>query len=192
MKINRAFREILHAFLELLMERNYEDISILSIVNRSSYSRSSFYSYFSSKEELLHTLVNYYAREYALQLIEHMKHFDEGIDSIHDFSRSVLQHVFTNRSFYRLLIEHKLPGYDVNYFCNSTEKVFREQTDYSFSYDRNKMDEDFYYFIATRHFFDYILYWHKHAFAIEPEQLAATISYFIQRGNNKSILDETC
>ena len=76
-------RQLEHGLLELMLEKNYEDISISDLCDRMQIPRRTFYRYFSSKDGALfalldHTLMDFYIEEPRNahnQALGDLKHF---------------------------------------------------------------------------------------------------------------------
>jgi AcrR family transcriptional regulator len=58
-RATRTRRALLHAFVELVLERRYDAISVADIVARADVGRSTFYEHFRSKDDLLRHSMNW-------------------------------------------------------------------------------------------------------------------------------------
>ena len=68
-RIVRSKRLLKYSLISLLNEKNFNDITITDIVNKSDLNRSTFYAHFRDKEELLDSIIN----ELLTGLIKSMK-----------------------------------------------------------------------------------------------------------------------
>ncbi|MFC4713460.1 TetR/AcrR family transcriptional regulator [Planococcus dechangensis] len=88
-----AKKTIMEAFLNMLSERNFEELSVKDIANFAGVSRSTFYLHFTDKfelmEELRHNLNGRLLQMYAE---------DSPAEAI---NLKVCRHIFSYRSFYR-------------------------------------------------------------------------------------------
>lgn len=55
-RVRRTKRQLKKAFIELLYEKNIENISVTDIVEQADYNRSTFYFHYNYKEELINEL----------------------------------------------------------------------------------------------------------------------------------------
>jgi AcrR family transcriptional regulator len=94
----RTRRAILQAFVQLVLERRYDDISIADIVTLADVGRSTFYEHFRSKDDLLH-----HSMAWLLKLIA---------GSIRPGSREAtlraVAHFWDNRWLARTLLAHPI------------------------------------------------------------------------------------
>lgn len=192
MKINRAYREIVNAFVRLLDQKNYEKISICEIVKESTFSRSSFYTYFATKEDLLRETVQMYSHQYAMLLNETLQSTFAIEENTLVFTEKVLEYVKENEDFFRLLIDNKFPSVTIDTFCDEVERSFRDQSEFLFCAKPLHFDENFFYFVSTRHFFTYILYWRQKNFEIPPKELAFKVNEYLFVSSQGRIIHTYC
>jgi AcrR family transcriptional regulator len=92
-KTERSLRNALHS---LIGEKPYERISVTEILDRANVGRSTFYTHFRSKDELLmngvHEIVNSGARRTAVA------QGVDGVERIVSFSRPIFEHHARHRS----------------------------------------------------------------------------------------------
>ena len=94
-RIRRTRHRLKAALLELLQERAYERISIEDIAERADVGRSTFYTHFESKEDLLFDGFDAWMRSLA----EPPQGAAPGEPRFH-FSRPLLEHVQSQRRFF--------------------------------------------------------------------------------------------
>ena len=102
-RVRRTHRRLKEALLELIEERDYERVTIEDITERADVARSTFYSHFSSKEELLFSGFD----TWVLGLAEGDSGVEEEAprrDDRFHFSLPLLRHIATQGRFVRALL----------------------------------------------------------------------------------------
>lgn len=82
---------VYNAFKQLLKEKNYSQITIENILEVSKISRSTFYSHFKTKDEVLKSITNH--------IFGHVFSHSLSVEKTHDFSKSNIfdyNHLFTH------------------------------------------------------------------------------------------------
>ncbi|MDH5719164.1 MAG: TetR/AcrR family transcriptional regulator [Spirochaetia bacterium] len=103
-RIRRTKNLLKQAMIELILEKEYEDISVQSIIDRADVGRTSFYAHFRSKEDLL--LQNLDDIENIFKPEDDKEH-DQNIN---DFSLMIFRHIEENWKLARLLLGNpKMP-----------------------------------------------------------------------------------
>ena len=102
-RVRRTRRRLKEALLELINEREYEAITVEDITRRADVGRSTFYSHFDSKEELLFSGFD----AWLLSLAD-AAGAGSGADPSPGFRFSLpfLHHVRTQKRFFQAAIEH--------------------------------------------------------------------------------------
>ena len=120
----KTLDKIYSAFESLLLSNNYDDITIQDILDKSTVSRSTFYSHFKNKEEILLSFVKH--------IFSHV--FDKNLikESNHDYSKSsdidyahYLAHMLDHFYEDKLLIKAILSSSASSIFLNEFEHNLR-------------------------------------------------------------------
>jgi AcrR family transcriptional regulator len=92
-------KAIFDAFSELIQEKNYNDITIQDIIDRADIGRSTFYSHFHTKDEMLDDMCSH--------IFRHISADHENKEDTHDFSGApnTLRDMLTHLLYH--LREHK-------------------------------------------------------------------------------------
>jgi AcrR family transcriptional regulator len=72
----RTRLEFIQAALMLVIEQGYEAMTVQSIADRANYGRSTFYTYFKDKEEVVWALFEHYMGELDAFIIDTVKHLE--------------------------------------------------------------------------------------------------------------------
>lgn len=105
-RVRRTKRRLKEALLELIGERDYGSITIRELTERADVGRSTFYSHFDSKEELLFSGFD----AWLLSLADSVNEGDEGeggeaCSTGFRFSLPLLRHAATQKRFFRTVVE---------------------------------------------------------------------------------------
>ncbi|QOZ45994.1 hypothetical protein XH89_22835 [Bradyrhizobium sp. CCBAU 53340] len=95
----RTRRALNEAFLSLLVERGFDELSVLEVCERANVGRSTFYTYFQSKEDLLDGGLGDLSDELRRQAAARM----------HDvkmlpFARGLIDHIGEQRRLFRAIV----------------------------------------------------------------------------------------
>ncbi|MCR4690522.1 MAG: TetR/AcrR family transcriptional regulator [Lachnospiraceae bacterium] len=141
---------IFDAFTKLLSEKSYSNITVQEIIDEADISRSTFYSHFETKDELL--------REMSNDIFAHVFSDHPAKEKSHDFSRAdydlkeeithILYHLQDNSRYLSRILSCESGEMFMRYFKEYLEKIFRDElkkikTDIPTEYLLNHMVCDF-------------------------------------------------
>ena len=122
-------RAIFDAFSSLLEEKSYSNVTVQDIIDKADISRSTFYSHFETKDELL--------RELCTEIFEHVFSEDLTCEASHDFSKEdrdlkkeithMLYHLRDNSRYISRILSCESGEVFMVYFKEYLEKVFRNE-----------------------------------------------------------------
>lgn len=122
-KANEVFQV---TFLKLLQEKEYKNIQIQNIIEKSGYNRTSFYQNFNDKEALYHSL----REEFIIGLLNSFSGSSQKTSSIlveQAPINSVMEYIYENREFLRVMYgKHTIPGFFNYLFTSITEFLEKE------------------------------------------------------------------
>jgi AcrR family transcriptional regulator len=99
-RVQRTRQLLLDALRELILEKGYEAITVQDLIDRANLGRSTFYSHFQDKEDLLLKGVESLWDELAL----HLKVAMPREDTFWSLILSMFRHAENQRSLYKALI----------------------------------------------------------------------------------------
>jgi len=104
-RVGRTRRRLKEALLELIQERSYDAITIEDITARADVGRSTFYSHFDSKEDLLFAGFDHWLLSLAESVppAQGIAHLGGGRVHLH-FSLPFLHHVRSQKRFFEAII----------------------------------------------------------------------------------------
>lgn len=175
---NRACRAFISSFVALLAQKPFSEITIQDIITRSTYSRSSFYTYFKDKYELMQTLVDETAQHYIAVMTKellHTENTESEDDRLYQIALATFRYVYSEREVFQLIFTAQLEPYDLEYFCRQALAYFKEADLFDAAPGRLPVDLDFYYYSTTWQFIHYISFWQQSGFRQTPEYLAGQV-----------------
>ncbi|MCA9980010.1 MAG: TetR/AcrR family transcriptional regulator [Anaerolineales bacterium] len=128
-RVRRTHRLLGQALLDLILEQDYDSISITDITNRADLNRATFYLHFGSKEELLIATLEERFDELVQEMEAHNPNQPtwETLDS----ERLIFEHVAEHAAMYRVLLGEGGVGYVahriISYIANEVAKEIRAE-----------------------------------------------------------------
>lgn len=178
-KQSKSKAAIFDAFLSLLMETGFENISATDIIERSNYSRSAFYSSFTDKYDLLEKLIDYQLELYFHSSYDVYIVNGSQIKDMYLPMLSTLTYSYENRRFLHLLFNNKLPGHDAITFAKRSSLMFNRTTSVSFDQTCTDIDMEMYSFVANQRIIAFSVYWDMHNWKYSPEYMATKATQIV-------------
>ncbi|WP_027965242.1 TetR/AcrR family transcriptional regulator [Halalkalibacillus halophilus] len=100
---------IIQASIELFAERGFHVTSVQQIVDRSNVAKGSFYNYFSSKDELIRSIYDYYYAEIESKMLEAAGKSDSAHDSLEKQLDVFLKFILENKPLIKMLMNEQVP-----------------------------------------------------------------------------------
>ena len=146
----RTRQAVFQAFTQLLERKSYSNISVQEIIDEANIGRSTFYSHFETKDELLRALCSeIFDHVFAENLTRENTHdFSSGNSDIKEEITHILYHLQDSSSYIRKILSCESGDMFMRYFKEYLEKVFQGelehiQTDVPRDYLLNHMVCDF-------------------------------------------------
>lgn len=103
-------KKLLEDALELLLEeKHFEDIKVIDICEKANIHRSTFYTYYNDKYELLKSKLNKYKKDFIEKLNEY-KIENKLIDSHTDVMEIILKYFYSNKKYLKTIFCNDLDG----------------------------------------------------------------------------------
>lgn len=152
-QLKTAKETIIDTFLQLLNEKNFQELSVKEIVQRASNSRSTFYLHFSDKYALMDN-VRWTLNEQFLSFYK--QNSDVREKSITPFN--ICEHIFKYRSFYKVEFD------DANAIRNLSNQLTTHLL--------NVFGDQDYAIFASYGTIGYLSFWVRNGFIISPGEAA--------------------
>ena len=174
----KTINAIHQAFTELVNEKRYEDLIIQDIIDRSHISRSTFYSHFKTKDELLLSISDHIFEHVFSKTLEEETSHDFSKDTVYDYKHLVI-HLFYHILDEKLLFKGLFKSNGINVFLNEfrTQLSFFVNSYYN-SYPQNSnIPLELRRTMVIEDFIIILNYWVKNDFKETPEEIG---EYYIQ------------
>ena len=178
--IARTKKAFYDAFLDLMESNSFESISATSIIKKSGYSRSAFYTYFYGKYDLVEKYIISEAAALVEALCSKLSSTKEYTyeDDIFYPGLFMFEHVLDNRRFYQNLIHDKITGYNTDMLAKKFATATQALLELNYPEDiKQKLDMDLYCFITADSYISFIKFWDKNNYSYTPEELARKMMY---------------
>ncbi len=164
------------SFLTLLEHKSIDRISVSEIIEKSGYSRSSFYRNFVDYYDFAEQLIREEANTLAGLLGDLMRDYSEKNELSRDILVGILQHVFAEQKMYHMIFSSRdfLPEYTGVNFAILVMNAFRARESFCFAADAD-VDEDFYRYSETLRFIRYLMFWDRKDYSLDCGYLADQI-----------------
>jgi AcrR family transcriptional regulator len=98
-RVQRTRRSLHEAMMALMVERDWDAITVQDICDRANVGRSTFYTHFDDKDELLGAGFNHLRKELGSRRAEHAS----GKDLL-GFARGLIEHAYDRRELFLALL----------------------------------------------------------------------------------------
>lgn len=116
-KISATTEKIYNAFAEVLLEKEYSDVRIQDVLDKSGVARSTFYAHYKTKEELLKSICStIFGHVFSHSLAEEKSH-DFSKSSIFDY-KHFITHIFYHLHDEKTLVHAILLSQSKDTFLN--------------------------------------------------------------------------
>lgn len=162
------------AFLTLLSKKTFDEISVSNIIDLAGYSRTTFYSYYQDKYDMIDKMID----DEVVAFVNAVCHPIPNdsymrLDSdIYLPGLSLFEHVLEQKALYYALIHYLLPGYSTDLFCLRMSKVFQQVISITLPEEIPELNFPLYCYITGDSYLAFIKYWELHDFSFTPEYLA--------------------
>jgi AcrR family transcriptional regulator len=145
-RIQRTRQLLLNSFIELILEKGYEKITIQDIIDRANVGRSTFYSHFQDKEDLL---LN--GSESLSDIFESFHNQTSPETTSWSFSLALFQHAEEQRPVFKALLGKRAGTLILNRIQKALITMLKEHFQALFSKKKQPIPLDIFvqYFVST-------------------------------------------
>jgi AcrR family transcriptional regulator len=153
-RIQRTRQLLFDSLVNLILERGYENITVQDIIDRANIGRSTFYSHFQDKEDLL------------LSGFENMRDLFEAFYNQAspeitgwDFTLALFQHAQEQRSVFRALLGKSVGDVVLNHLKKALNAVLKEHFQTSFPKRKGAVPLDLFVEYIVSAFLGILTWW---------------------------------
>lgn len=171
-RVRRTKTQLKQAFIKLMEEKSYDQITVKDIVNQADYNRATFYRHYNFKEELAKEIIS----DKTMELIETFKYPYNRKALIHMNTLShsdiiIFDYIMENKDFYKLWEKFKsIPGFEES-FLHSIAKFFKKDIILLTPNDSN-LDNNLYTSFYANGILGLIMDWIKNGLEPAPDYMA--------------------
>lgn len=181
-RIRKTRAAIFAAFVELLTEKKYEQITVENIINRANIGRSTFYAHFETKDMLLKTICQ--------DLFRHIFEDHPSAEKSHDFSSGnltqenrlthILYHLRDGEERFSLIFSCESADLFWAYFREEFSRMMDHSSD-AVEINGQKIPTELYMNCCCSTFIEAVKWWFSSGFPCSPEELSSYFESFIAK-----------
>ncbi len=170
-------RKLLHeALISLILEKDYRSITIQEIIDRANVGRSTFYTHFQDKDDLLTSEVGNLREMLRAAQVKTPVASARPYEKIIGFSLMMFEHAYEYRHVYKALIASEGGAVVIQHIPDMLADLIRDESKLEFEKRRKKDSEIpfelFVHFIASA-FVSVISWWLDHKNLLPPKTINA-------------------
>ena len=121
-------KAVFRAFAELLDEKGYADITIQDIIDRADIGRSTFYSHFETKEDLLNVMCEeIFHHAFSNENVKEKDHDFSDRNNLEDELTHILYHLRENSKAIKSILSSESGDVFMRYFKDNLRAVFNKR-----------------------------------------------------------------
>ncbi|WP_044642156.1 TetR/AcrR family transcriptional regulator [Risungbinella massiliensis] len=184
LRIIRTRKMIRDAFLELILEKGYESITIQHIANHAMINRATFYLHYTDKHNLLAKISEETLQELSdtVQLSLNQER-QVNVSKLQNTIVNVCQHIQKNALFYRAMLgQHGVPNFYFRIQQVMKEKLQRAILEFRIPEEELSIPKEIYIQFTSSAFVGMIVWWLDQNMIFSPEHMASLLSKVITMG----------
>ena len=164
-RVRRTKRLLKEALISLILEKGYDEVSVQEVIDKADVGRTSFYTYFRSKEDLL------------LQNLDDLEEMFEPEEvksedlNVNEFSLMMFRHLKENWKLARLLLGNKKIPAVRNHVQKIFLKYYKNQFQIKFGKRKTPVEIEFAAVMFSGALLSLILWWLSMKEPVSPEMM---------------------
>ena len=162
-RVTRSVTDIKEAFLQVLKQKTFKEITISEIIREANYSRGTFYAHFESKEQILDQIISETLQEMIEQIKVPYKQFTKvNLKELKLDDIMLFEYFIEHATLYKLLLSQRIQV-DFRYqMAKSIEQLFL--TEYEYVLDSKILDIKWLYIYRSHGLAGMIIRWIENDF----------------------------
>ncbi|WKA58358.1 TetR/AcrR family transcriptional regulator [Planococcus shenhongbingii] len=142
-RVRRTKLDFYNAFIELLKQKKYEQITIKDIISLAGYSRGSFYNHYREKDDLLNEIIDSLFHEARrAQRAPYINEDSIDVLSLENEAIFILRHFKEYGNYYQTLLGENIRIDFRGQLSNQVVAIFLEDFDMEDTTEGNNLDKD--------------------------------------------------
>lgn len=142
LRVIKTKKALHQAFIELINEKNFENISITDICKKAQVNRGTFYGHYVQKEDLFNEVMEEIMNDLLKAYFEPYFHQPTlNNNTLKSETIGIFQHVWEYKKFYQVVFSSNSPIKLHNIFCGKMKELMKEDTA---QYEHQEVDIDLY------------------------------------------------
>jgi len=157
-RVKRSVTDIKEAFLQVLKQKSFKEITISEIIREANYSRGTFYAHFESKEQVLDQIISETLQEMIEQIKVPYKQFTKvNLKELKLEDIMLFEYFIEHATLYKLLLSQRIQV-DFRYqMAKTIEQLFL--TEYEYVIDSKTLDIKWLYIYRSHGLAGMIIRW---------------------------------
>ena len=167
-RLVKTRRSLEHALLSLMDVKSFEDITITDIVKEAGINRSSFYNHFSSKQELIESIINDKHKDLVYTYREpFLRNWPFVMSSLPHTEVKLFSAVFKESNYYKVLLKSDVSHLVQDKMLASFTKINKEEL----RVNNSKIDSDLIASYMSYAIVGLIVQWVNSNYKHSPEEM---------------------
>ncbi len=165
-QIQRTRQSLLNALIDLIVEKGYEKVTVQDIIDRANVGRTTFYSHFQDKQDLLLS-----GFEKLRDMLENLRSESSPEKSVWDFSLALFQHAEEQRQPFKALFGKQARGVVFSLFQKSLIVYLEERFQTTFRKKKQPVPLDVFVQYLFSVFLGLLTWWLDNNISYSAEQM---------------------
>lgn len=170
-KSKKAFAEALSL---LLQQIDFEKLTISDIIEKSGYSRGTFYRYYNDKHDFLQKVLAHEANIYAV-IIHHILR-SSSTDEKQSYLKEYLSYVHKNRTLYHAILNDLIPSCTQHQFIKLAMDYCKLYIELPAKQNKKEINQDFCYFAIAYTLFGWVAFWDHNDYSYTPAYISKQLT----------------
>ncbi|NRG33074.1 TetR/AcrR family transcriptional regulator [Niallia circulans] len=180
-RIQRTKRDIRMAFIKLIRENNAKDLTVKEITSLANYNRTTFYTHYSDKDELIEDIIENAIQEFInmIDLTFRDGEVPHSIKLSSKTSKSLFKYIEDNKPMFSLLFNvNKFPSFQEK-LCSALTELLKYDTHLIKQFN-NELDCSLYCYTQSAALIGRINFWIKEGYTFNADYMAEQMVEYLK------------
>jgi AcrR family transcriptional regulator len=174
LRTKQAFQK---ALITLVMKKPFNDVSVSEIINESGYSRTTFYTYYQDKNDMVDKIINDEVNNFAGCISGPVRESKRIVYNSKLFLPALVlfRHAAEYRELYHIIINDMFPCHKLENFCKKAAVRLSNTLRVEMTEEIPDLNMDLYFYINTYTYMLFIKYWEANDYKYSPEYMSEQV-----------------